>query len=102
MREMSVTEQRYKAVLAVIADGRTVSAVARDVVWPGLRNAPSATEWSSHEPAALDAVPCRRDRLAVRESNLQPTGRRPDIDVGVPACAEGKHPVRNSRQMSSV
>src|SRR5260370_38122508 len=24
MREMSVTEQRYKAVLAVIADGRTV------------------------------------------------------------------------------
>jgi hypothetical protein len=24
MKEMSVTEQRYKAVLAVIADGRTV------------------------------------------------------------------------------
>ena len=30
MREMSVTEQRYKAVLAVIADGRTVSEVASD------------------------------------------------------------------------
>src|SRR6267143_1307799 len=30
MREMSVTEQRYKAVLAVIADGRTVTQVARD------------------------------------------------------------------------
>ena len=30
MREMSVSEQRYKAVLAVIADGRTVSEVARD------------------------------------------------------------------------
>jgi transposase InsO family protein len=30
MREMSVTEQRYKAVLAVIGDGRTVSEVARD------------------------------------------------------------------------
>src|SRR6266550_1773855 len=30
MREMSVTEQRYKAVLAVIADGRTVSEVATD------------------------------------------------------------------------
>ena len=28
MREMSVTEQRYKAVLAVIADGRTVGEVA--------------------------------------------------------------------------
>jgi hypothetical protein len=25
MREMSVAEQRYKAVLAVIADGRTVT-----------------------------------------------------------------------------
>jgi transposase-like protein len=30
MREMSVTERRYKAVLAVIADGRTVSEVAKD------------------------------------------------------------------------
>src|SRR5438874_2702984 len=30
MREMSVAEQRYKAVLAVIADGRTVSEVAAD------------------------------------------------------------------------
>jgi transposase InsO family protein len=30
MREMSVTEQRYKAVLAVIGDGRTVTEVARD------------------------------------------------------------------------
>ena len=30
MREMSVAEQRYKAVLAVIAEGRTVSEVARD------------------------------------------------------------------------
>jgi transposase-like protein len=30
MREISVSEQRYKAVLAVIADGRTVTQVARD------------------------------------------------------------------------
>jgi transposase InsO family protein len=30
MREMSVAEQRYKAVLAVIANGRTVSEVAKD------------------------------------------------------------------------
>jgi transposase InsO family protein len=30
MREMSVTEQRYKAVQAVLADGRTVSEVAGD------------------------------------------------------------------------
>ncbi len=31
MREMSVSEQRYKAVLAVIADGRTVSEVASEL-----------------------------------------------------------------------
>src|ERR1700694_1728664 len=31
MREISVAEQRYKAVLAVIADGRTVTEVARDL-----------------------------------------------------------------------
>ena len=30
MREMSVTEQRYKAVLSVIGDGRTVTEVSRD------------------------------------------------------------------------
>ena len=30
MKEMSVAEQRYKAVLAVIGDGRTVKEVARD------------------------------------------------------------------------
>src|SRR5438270_10515353 len=30
MREMSVTEQRYKAVLAVIGDGRTMGEVAAD------------------------------------------------------------------------
>lgn len=30
MREMSVSEQRYKAVQAVLADGRTVSEVASD------------------------------------------------------------------------
>jgi len=30
VREMSVSEQRYKAILAVIADGRTVREVATD------------------------------------------------------------------------
>ncbi len=30
MREMSVAKQRYKAVLAVIANGRMVTEVARD------------------------------------------------------------------------
>jgi hypothetical protein len=31
MREMSVAEQRYEAVLAVIAEDRTLSEEARDV-----------------------------------------------------------------------
>ena len=31
MRKISVAEQRYKAVLAVIADGRTVTEVPRDL-----------------------------------------------------------------------
>src|SRR6266852_1981017 len=31
MRKMSVTEQRYKAILAVIGEGRTVGEVARDL-----------------------------------------------------------------------
>jgi len=30
MREMSVAEQRYKAVMAVISEGRTITQVARD------------------------------------------------------------------------
>jgi hypothetical protein len=40
MRELSVAEQTYKAVLAVIADGRTVTEVARDrLVMPGVPGA---------------------------------------------------------------
>jgi hypothetical protein len=35
MKEMSVTEQRYKAVLAVIGDGRTVGQVALIVLASG-------------------------------------------------------------------
>jgi transposase-like protein len=31
MREISVAEQRYKVVLAVIKDGRTVTEVTRDL-----------------------------------------------------------------------
>jgi transposase len=30
MREMSVTEQKYQAILAVVAEGRTVKEVAHD------------------------------------------------------------------------
>ena len=61
MREMSVTEQRYKAVLAVIADGRTVGEVAggcvnavtrfagrQDELVPQKRAAPGSTVGIEH------------------------------------------------------
>src|SRR5438270_1398340 len=74
MREMSVTEQRYKAVLAVIGDGRTVSEVA--TVWgvsrrtmlrwllryegdglEGLNNRSHRPAQSPHQmPAAVEAM----------------------------------------------
>jgi transposase InsO family protein len=74
MREMSVAEQRYKAVLAVIADGRTVTEVAKD--WgvsrqtmhgwlaryeeeglEGLTNRSHRPAHSPHQiPAALEAM----------------------------------------------
>ena len=38
MREMSVTEQRYKAVLGVIADGRTVGEVASGCSVPAVED----------------------------------------------------------------
>ncbi|TMF34583.1 MAG: helix-turn-helix domain-containing protein [Chloroflexi bacterium] len=47
MREMSVAEQRYKAILAVIADGRTVSEVASD--WGVCRR--TMHRWLAHYEA---------------------------------------------------
>src|SRR5437588_8889489 len=44
MREMSVAEQRYKAVVAVIAEGRTVTEVARD--W-GVSRQPHRRHWTN-------------------------------------------------------
>jgi DNA-binding NarL/FixJ family response regulator len=52
MRELSVAEQRYKAVLAVIAEGKTVTEVARD--WRVSRQ-------TLHTAAALTARLRQRD-----------------------------------------
>jgi transposase len=70
MREMSVAEQRYKAVLAVIADGRTVTEVARDLgvsrqtmhVWlarydeEGLEGLSNRSHRPAHSPHQMPAV----------------------------------------------
>jgi hypothetical protein len=54
MREMSLIEQRYKAVPALIADDRTVTTVARDwLVMPGDRK---AFPKNGRLPQALAAV----------------------------------------------
>src|SRR6267143_4183909 len=70
MREMSVAEQSYKAVLAVIAGGRTVSEVARDLgvsrqtmhVWlaryeaEGLEGLNNRSHRPAHSPSQMPAV----------------------------------------------
>jgi transposase InsO family protein len=59
MREMSVTEQRYKAVQGVLADGRTVSEVAGD--WGVCRR--TMHRWlARYEGAGLPALDDRSHR----------------------------------------
>jgi len=61
MREMSVAEQRYKAVLAVIAEGRTVTEVARD--WGVSRQTMHA--WlAKYEDEGLEGLSNRSHRRA--------------------------------------
>jgi transposase len=61
MRELSVVEQRYQAVLAVIADGRTVREVAAQ--WGVSRH--SVHTWlSRYESGGLDGLADRSHRPA--------------------------------------
>ena len=61
MRELSVTEQRYQAVQAVIGDGRTVSEVAGQ--W-GVSRQTLHTWLARYEMAGLEIV--RTGRKAAR------------------------------------
>ena len=63
-----MTEQRYKAVLAVIGDGRTVGEVARDWASLGGRctagwRAMKATDWRPSAIGRLDRHITRTKRL---------------------------------------
>ncbi len=59
MREMSVTEQRYKAILSVIGDGRTVKEVAHD--WEVCRQ--TLHRWlARYEAEGLDGLGNRSHR----------------------------------------
>src|SRR5256885_5166591 len=59
MREMSVTEQRYRAVLAVLAEGRAVMEVASQ--WSVSRR--TVHRWlARYEAAGLEGLPDRSHR----------------------------------------
>src|SRR5258708_832572 len=81
MGEMSVTEQRYKAVLAIIGDGRTVSEVASDLgvclqtIIAG-RQAISATAWRASATGRLDRRTERIKRLLRRGRSVKSSWTR--------------------------
>src|SRR5690348_15841396 len=56
MRELSVTEQRYKAVVAVIGEGRTVTEVARDWRLIQSREATLVTRAANWSPSTTCGV----------------------------------------------
>src|SRR5258708_36617813 len=83
---MSVAEQRYKAVLAVIGDGRTVSEVASDLGvclqtiiagWPAI----SATAWRASATGRLDRRTERIKRLLRRGRSVK-SSWTPAIGIG--------------------
>jgi winged helix-turn helix protein len=70
MREMSVTEQRYKAVLAVIGEGPTVSEVATD--WGVSRR--TLHRWLvRYEGDGLEGLNNRSHRPAQSRHQMPPT-----------------------------
>src|SRR3981081_3336453 len=69
MREMSVTEQRYKAVLAVIGEGRTVIELSRD--WGVSR--PTMHRWlARYEGDGLEGLNDRSHRPAHSPHQMPP------------------------------
>jgi len=59
MREMSVAEQRYQAVLAVVSDGETVTDVAARF---GVRRQTCPSGWPSARPAGSRGWPMKSHR----------------------------------------
>src|ERR1700758_4903562 len=69
MRELSVAEQRYKAVLAVIGEGKTVTEVAAE--WRVSRQ--TVHTWlARYEAGGLEALADRSHRPAVCPHQLSP------------------------------
>ena len=70
MRELSVTEQRYKAILAVNSDGRTVTEVARD--W-GVSRQTMHTWLARYDCEGLEGLANRSHRPASCPHQIPPT-----------------------------
>ena len=69
MRELSVAEQRYKAVLAVIGDGKTVTEVAAE--WQVSRQ--TVHTWlQRYEAGGLEALGDRSHRPRVCPHQMSP------------------------------
>src|SRR5262252_10021 len=84
MREMSVTEQRYKAVQAVLAEGRTVGGVACAALncGPHLVMATAGLYRHQAPPAACRKAP----RSPLRRRAVHPSIRR--ATAGRAACPD--------------
>src|SRR6266567_2318243 len=91
MREMSVAEQRYKAVLAVIADGRTMSEATRDL--DVSRQTVHASQ-AHYEREGLEGLDNRAPDYAFGAEDAQANGQQAALDILVDVCrhAWGSHP----------
>src|SRR5260370_28144352 len=114
MREMSVTEKRYKAVLAVIGDGRTVSEVSTD--WGVSRR--TMPRWlARYEGDGLEGLNNRSHRPAqsphdrlIPDNNGRALGRDLQRDqrrrvrgrAGQPASRMGSGSDRNSDRVAGA
>jgi len=97
MREMSVTEQRYKAVVAVIANGRTVGEVASE--WGVCRQ--TMHRWlARYENDGLEGLGKRSNRLLDSGQRLRDyqTRRRPGRVLRGRAAEHGRSDGRCRRE----
>src|SRR5690606_21223767 len=91
MREMSVAEQRYQAVLAVISDGETVTDVAARF---GVRRQTVHDWWATYEAGGLENLGDRSHR-----TRSCPHQMSSDVEVAI-ATMRHAHPSWGPRRLS--
>jgi transposase-like protein len=94
MRESSVAEQRYQAVLAVISDGLLISQVASKVAV----SRQTLHSWlARYEAEGLAGLLDRSHRPASCPHQMQASGNRPNVPIGngrAPAAYTVTLPIR--------